>query len=415
VNPNTNLAVPFYLGLDHASGVGLDLLNVVLHELGHGLGFESVLNADGTSTLQSGRLGVFDQFLYSETLGKYFPAMTAAERQTAQISNGALVWNGASLNSQLGLLTGGTSSPGGHLKMYTPAMYDDGSSTSHWDLSSQWTVSGFTRSLLMEPNISSNSLGLTDVTGCAMREMGWQGTRCPDTMPVAKPQSVSTFEDAAIQITLLGGDPDSTGALSYSIVAQPTRGTLTPPASLSSGSGVVYTYIPNANLNGVDTFTFQVSDGVNQSDFAMISINVVAVNDVPVANAQTVSTAAGTAVNITLSGSDVENSPLTYTFTQPANGTLSGTAPNLTYTPNAGFSGSNTFTFHVNDGTVNSADATVTINVSAPPPAATGGGGGGAVTGFALALLLALAFMRRTAPIRCVATAVAPLLGKRRN
>jgi hypothetical protein len=120
-------------------------------------------------------------------------------------------------------------------------------------------------------------------------------------------------------------------------------------------------------------------------------------------------------VNITLTGSDVENSPLTYAVvTNPANGSLSGTAPNLTYTPSAGFSGTNTLTFHVNDGTVNSADATVTINVAAPP-AAAGGGGGGAATEFSLALLLLLALLRRAAPIRCIAQPVAPVLGKRRS
>ena len=49
----------------------------------------------------------------------------------------------------------------------------------------------------------------------------------------------------------------------------------------------------------------------------------------------------------------------------PANGTLSGTAPNLTYTPNANASGSDSFTFRVSDGTVNSATTTVSIVIAA--------------------------------------------------
>ena len=407
----------FYLGLNHQPGNNIDLLTVVLHELGHGLGFESVTQADGTSFLTSGRFAVFDQFLYSESVNKFFPNMTAPERQAAEISNGSLVWNGAAVNGQSNLLTGGLSSAT-HLKMYAPTTYNDGSSTSHWDTSAQWSVAGTLRSLLMEPFITANPLGLTDLTGCAMRDMGWTGTRCPDNsaIPNAQAQTISAIEDTPLQITLLGTDFSTTNALTYSILSAPTRGSLTAPASLSSTNGVIYSYMPSANLNGVDSFTFQVSNGTTTSNTATVTINVAAVNDAPVANAQTVSTAAGTAVTITLSGSDVENSPLTYAVvTNPANGALSGTAPNLSYTPSAGFSGANTFTFHVNDGTLNSADATVTINVSAPPAAASSSGGGGGITGLSLSLLLLLALVRRTAPIRCVATPVAPLLGKRHN
>jgi hypothetical protein len=65
----------------------------------------------------------------------------------------------------------------------------------------------------------------------------------------------------------------------------------------------------------------------------------------------------------------VEGSALTYTVvTQPTNGSLSGTAPNLTYTAGAGYSGPDSFTFKVNDGTEDSAPATVTLTVSLPLP-----------------------------------------------
>jgi len=67
---------------------------------------------------------------------------------------------------------------------------------------------------------------------------------------------------------------------------------------------------------------------------------------------------------ILLTGTDPENAPLKFTLvTQPANGTLAGTAPNLTYTPKPGFSGNDGFTFRVNDGALDSAPATVAITV----------------------------------------------------
>ena len=71
------------------------------------------------------------------------------------------------------------------------------------------------------------------------------------------------------------------------------------------------------------------------------------------------------AVNITLTGSDTDGDTLTYSVVNdPTNGTLSGTAPNLTYTPNDNYNGADSFTFTVNDGNTNSAPATVSITVN---------------------------------------------------
>ena len=67
---------------------------------------------------------------------------------------------------------------------------------------------------------------------------------------------------------------------------------------------------------------------------------------------------------ITLVASDADNDPLTYTDQDPSNGTLSGTAPNLTYSPNGGFVGTDSFTFVANDGQVDSLPATITIMIN---------------------------------------------------
>ena len=85
----------------------------------------------------------------------------------------------------------------------------------------------------------------------------------------------------------------------------------------------------------------------------------------PVAAAQSVTTNEDVAKGITLAGSDVDNDTLTYTVVAgPSQGTLSGTAPNLTYTPAALYAGPDSFTFKVNDGTVDSNIATVSITVT---------------------------------------------------
>ena len=89
-------------------------------------------------------------------------------------------------------------------------------------------------------------------------------------------------------------------------------------------------------------------------------------NNAPVANNQAVTTPAGTPVSITLNASDADGNPLTYTvLTNPAHGTLSGTGSSRTYTPDAGYNGSDSFTFRANDGSLNSNTATVSITVTA--------------------------------------------------
>ena len=183
--------------------------------------------------------------------------------------------------------------------------------------------------------------------------------------PVANAQAVTTAEDTAKAITLTGLDVEGS-ALTYGVVTNPAHGTL-------SGTAPNLTYTPAANYNGSDSFTFKVNDGTVDSAAATVSITVSAVNDPPVANAQAMTTAEDTAKAITLTGSDVEGNPLTYSVvTNPAHGTLCGTAPNLTYTPAANYNGSDSFTFKVYDGTVDSAAATVSITVSTvnDPPVA---------------------------------------------
>src|SRR2546422_6445481 len=84
------------------------------------------------------------------------------------------------------------------------------------------------------------------------------------------------------------------------------------------------------------SFTFKANDGMVESATATVSINVTAVNDPPVADAQSVTTPEDTAKAITLTATDVDGDTFTYSVvTAPAHGTLSGTAPKLTYKPAA--------------------------------------------------------------------------------
>ena len=133
--------------------------------------------------------------------------------------------------------------------------------------------------------------------------------------------------------------------------------------SVSGDGNVVVELNPeiasNFNVQGTDGTTLEIyfnQFGEHTADISYAS----AVNHGPVANAQSFTTPEGMALAITLTGSDPDGDPLTFQVTSnPLHGALSGTAPNLSYTPYAGFS------FVVNDGFLNSAPATVTINVTA--------------------------------------------------
>ena len=88
------------------------------------------------------------------------------------------------------------------------------------------------------------------------------------------------------------------------------------------------------------------------------------VNDRPVADDQNLETLENTALPITLTGSDTyPDGTLTWMVDDPAHGTLTGTAPDLVYTPDDDFYGMDSFTFTVSDGMLTSEDGTITINV----------------------------------------------------
>jgi len=91
----------------------------------------------------------------------------------------------------------------------------------------------------------------------------------------------------------------------------------------------------------------------------------------PLANSQTLSTNRDSSLSLILSGSDTSASELTYNIeSNPAHGSLTGTAPNLIYTPDSGYTGNDRFVFNVNNGSVDSVTATVSISITASSNAA---------------------------------------------
>ena len=100
--------------------------------------------------------------------------------------------------------------------------------------------------------------------------------------PVADDDAYSVNEDNTLNVPapgVLGGDTDvENDPLRRCLVAGPSDGSLTPNADGS------FTYTPDANFNGTDTFTYRADDGEDVSNVATVTITVNPVNDAPVAD-----------------------------------------------------------------------------------------------------------------------------------
>ena len=187
--------------------------------------------------------------------------------------------------------------------------------------------------------------------------------------PVAADDSFVVAKDSTLTVAapgVLGNDSDVDGdALTAVFVAGPQHGTLTLNADGS------FEYMPEAGYYGLDSFTYQVSDGTDVSNVATVNIRV---NAPPVAVDDAYITAYNTPLIISLPGgvlandTDADGDALSAALAaSTSNGALSFNANGtFTYIPQAGFSGTDTFTYRASDGTSQSNLATVTITVSPP-------------------------------------------------
>lgn len=188
--------------------------------------------------------------------------------------------------------------------------------------------------------------------------------------PVAQSTSITTSEDTSISGTFIVSDLDG-DPLTASIVSNGTLGT----AVINDPLAGTYTYTPNANISGTDTFTFKVNDGTDDSNTATVTVTVTAVNDLPLAQADSASTNEDSAVliDVLANDSDIEGDALTITGVgQPAHGSAAISANQILYTPAANYSGPDSFPYQVSDSQGGTAGTTVTLNVIAvnDPPTA---------------------------------------------
>ncbi len=179
--------------------------------------------------------------------------------------------------------------------------------------------------------------------------------------PITVPDVFTVPENTpSIQLDVLANDHDpENDPLTIETAGGPQHGAV----SVTSDQKFV-TYQPFSGYSGPDSFTYTITDGHTHGIVGSASVTITKINTAPTADILNFPALQNNPANIILTGSDQENDPLTFSVdNQPSHGTLSGIAPNLTYTPNLNYVGNDIFKFHTNDGSLNSNSANVTMHV----------------------------------------------------
>ncbi|PMM65552.1 hypothetical protein BCT48_18990, partial [Vibrio sp. 10N.261.46.F12] len=221
----------------------------------------------------------------------------------------------------------------------------------------------------------------------SFREVGTEGDKSGTYLDNIKFQEViknlQTQEDITLDIPsseLLSNDSDVDGdtlIILDSLVIDPTYGQVE-LVELQDGSQTVR-YTPADDFNGIATFTYTVSDGKGGTDTAVVTINVTPENDAPIfvkdgvpigdTDQISVSTKEDNSVSGKVTATDIDDTDLTYTVSQPTNGSVEIDPETgvWKYTPNNEFDGEDSFVVTVSDG--NGGTDTVVVNVDVLPVA----------------------------------------------
>ena len=187
-------------------------------------------------------------------------------------------------------------------------------------------------------------------------------------VPTAEDDTASTSEDTSVTVDVLANDTDSADGdeLTISDPGTPAHGT----ASVSEGK-IVYT--PDENYNGEDSFVYTISDGNGGSTTATVTVAIAAVDDAPTAVNDTVTAAEDDEPLIDVLSNDIDpdlndfDSAEALTITSTGNGTHGTTAienGKIKYTPEANWSGTDSFTYTIQDNAATESSATVTVTIT---------------------------------------------------
>jgi hypothetical protein len=184
----------WYYGYDNNPPPGaINLLQTVLHELAHGLGFASFIGPNGARCC--GTRPMDDAFMVNlewHEIGLTWPFLADHERVLSAISGDGLHWVGPNVQAAVAYLTAGRS--GSHVHMHAPAAYQSGASVSHFS-------TDLTPNELLEPYLASSALRVLSIA--ALQDIGWvlQGAPTPTEVSTWTPTLTSTPTRPAPTVT----------------------------------------------------------------------------------------------------------------------------------------------------------------------------------------------------------------------
>jgi large repetitive protein len=180
--------------------------------------------------------------------------------------------------------------------------------------------------------------------------------------PIAQDDETTTLEDHAAVIDVLANDSDPDGdAIAIESITQPAHGT-----AVSASMSILYT--PRPDYAGTDSFTYTVADRRGGRATARVAVNVLPVNDPPVAQDDVATTQEGSDVTVPVLSNDRDpdgDALRVESVTQPLHGRVINNSLTVVYQSQAGFSGTDTFTYIVSDGRGGTSSARVTVLVRA--------------------------------------------------
>lgn len=198
-------------------------------------------------------------------------------------------------------------------------------------------------------------------------------TAVNDTFTVAEDSDTTAFNVVQNDSSL----PDGNETLSVTAVGTPNHG-----GTVSLGTDGKVNYKPAANYFGAETFTYTLSDGNGGTATGTVAVTVTPTNDPPTATADSLTVTKNTTNNsldVLANDSILPDAGETLVVTQVATSTkgvvptISADGKRILYTPTAGYTGSDSFTYTISDGNGGTAQGTATINVVEYVPSSLAG------------------------------------------
>jgi len=185
-----------------------------------------------------------------------------------------------------------------------------------------------------------------------------------NTAPIVGALSISLNEDEESKVDLSATDTDDDDTLTLSIVSEPANGTLT------SSSSNTWTYQPDENFHGTDSFTYKANDTEDDSNIATVSITVTPVNDKPVAIDDVITLAYNSEGSYSLAvlgnDTDVDEDDLSIVNASVDLGSVTVEGGQLIYQAPVSAQSDVNFTYVISDGT-ETAQAKVALTIEGAP------------------------------------------------